>query len=263
MTAEYNLVIPMAGLGSRFTQAGYLTPKPLLPVGDFRMFELVTANFLNSGLKEISFVAPASFDLRNDLDDLSERINKVIHLVEVNVLTGGPAESAMLAVNKLTSNLPIVIANSDQFLDFDSGTWISSCLESGVAGSILCMRDSDPKWSFARLDDSGFVEEVAEKRVISNLATCGVYFFESPQTFVDGYIEMSARGERVNNEFYVAPIYNQLIASGLRVTAHDLGPVSEVMFGLGIPSDYESFIANGPVGKTNQLCYEALFGRNP
>lgn len=258
MSALYNLVIPMAGLGSRFANAGYLTPKPLLPVGGFRMFEVVTANFANSGLAEISFVAPASFHLRDDLNDLSRKLDVQIHLVEVDGVTSGPAESAALALERLTRDYPVVIANSDQYLDFDSGKWIASCIESLVAGSILCMRDSDPKWSFARLGESGLVEEVAEKRVISDLATCGVYYFDSSKTFMAGYAEMVALDEKVNDEFYVAPIYNRLIASGLSVSAHDLGPVSEVMFGLGIPSDYEDFLASGFVSRTDKICNETF-----
>lgn len=260
MKREYGLVIPMAGLGSRFSNAGYQTPKPLLPVGDYRMFEIVIANFANEGLSEISIVAPSQFKLDGDIAALSGKLQIPIQLKSIDHVTSGPAESAALGVEMLKSDLPVIVANSDQFLNFESSAWVESVLESGLAGSILCMRDDDPKWSYARCGDSGFVEEVAEKRVISELATCGVYFFESSSTFKLAYDEMVDADLRVNGEFYVAPMYNQLVGQGFRVSAFDLGPVSEVMFGLGIPEDYESFVSSSLVQTTNQLCERVYSG---
>ncbi len=251
---SYNLVIPMAGLGTRFAAEGYTTPKPLLPVGLYRMFEVVIANFATEQLASISMVAPRSFNLTADARALSEKLGKPVHLIEIDSVTNGPAESAFLGLEHLDNETPVVIANSDQFLDFSPHDWIESVMRSASQGSILCMRDNDPKWSYARVGPSGLAQEVVEKQVISDLATCGVYFFRSSLIFKEGFREIQARDERVNGEFYVAPIYNELIKRGLEVSVFDLGPVSEVMFGLGIPSDYLAFINSEMVEKSNSLC---------
>ncbi len=255
MTSKYNLVIPMAGLGSRFSKAGYALPKPLLPVGRYRMFELVVANMSSELLDEISIVAPASFALSDDCKSLSQRLGKPVHLIEIDYTTEGPAVSALLALSALNSDQPLVIANSDQFLDFEPTEWISGAISSGVAGSILCMQDDDPKWSFAKLDRTGAVTEVVEKKVISNLATCGVYFFQSGKLFKSSVESQIEQELRVNGEYYVGPAYNHLIAEGARVGVYDLGPVSQAMFGLGIPEDYEYFVGDDSlIAKANSTC---------
>jgi NDP-sugar pyrophosphorylase family protein len=258
--SKYNLVIPMAGLGSRFVAEGYLTPKPLLPVGNFRMFEVVIANFATNQLESVSMVAPKSFNLASDASELSDTLGIPVHLIEVDSVTNGPAESAFLGLECLDDATPIVIANSDQFLDFSPQVWIDSAMGSSAEGSILCMRDNDPKWSYARIGADGLAKEVIEKQVISNLATCGVYFFKSSRIFKDGFLDVVARDERVNGEFYVAPIYNELIKQGLEVSVFDLGPVSEVMFGLGTPVDYRAFTESPNVQKSNFLC-TSLFSK--
>ena len=248
----------MAGLGSRFTSEGYSIPKPLLPVGDYRMFEVVIANFATNDLESVSIVAPRSFNLHSDVTTLSEKLGIRIHLIEIDFITNGPAESAYLALENLDQETPVVIANSDQFLDFSPQTWIDSVMDSTADGSILCMRDDDPKWSYARLGADGLAEEVVEKRVISNLATCGVYFFKASRIFRDGFLNLQARDERVNGEFYVAPIYNEIIKKGQEVSVFDLGPVSEVMFGLGTPADYQYFNRSKMVSRSNAIC-DSLF----
>lgn len=255
MNGKYNLLIPMAGLGSRFSKEGYTTPKPLLPVGQYRMFELVVANVCSPLLNEICIVAPLSFDLRQDCAALSLRLGKPVHLVEIDHVTEGPSATALLGLKTLDRELPLLIANSDQYLDFNPANWIESFVNSDSAGSILCMQDNDPKWSFARLDSEGKVAEVAEKRVVSNLATCGVYFFRSGALFEAAASRQMDKDARVNGEFYVGPTYNELITDGAVVEAYDLGPISDVMFGLGVPLDYERFMSNPfLVQRANTAC---------
>jgi dTDP-glucose pyrophosphorylase len=186
------------------------------------MFEVVIANFATKYLASVSMVVPKSFDLTSDARGLSEKLGIPVHLIEVDTVTNGPAESAFLGLEHLDDATPIVIANSDQFLDFSPQVWIDSVMDSNAAGSILCMRDNDPKWSYARVGIDGLAKEVVEKRVISDLATCGVYFFRSSQTFKDGFLDVVARDERVNGEFYVAPVYNEAINDGKHFKIYDV-----------------------------------------
>ena len=241
---HYNLVIPMAGLGSRFLDAGYTTPKPLLPIGEFKMFETVITNLLSPGLCQVSLVAPGHFNLSAACSALSDQLGIKVTLTEINKVTSGPATTVEIGLGALNRNLPVIVANSDQFLSFEINKWLVDIESRDLDGSILIMRDRDPKWSFARINSEGFVLEVREKEVISDLATCGVYYFRSPSDLRDAISKQFRSKDTVNGEYYVAPIYNFLAKQGKRVGIFDLGPVSKVMFGLGAPFDYESFLAS-------------------
>jgi NDP-sugar pyrophosphorylase family protein len=241
---QYNLVIPMAGLGSRFLDAGYTTPKPLLPIGEFRMFEIVIANLRSEGLRQVSLVASASFDLSVSCSELSKQIRLQVSLTEINEVTSGPATTVAIGLRALKEDLPVIVANSDQFLNFEINRWLVDIEERQLDGSILVMRDKDPKWSFVQINSEGLVTQVREKEVISDLATCGAYYFRSPSELTLAIERQAEREETVNGEFYVAPIYNYFITGGKRVGIFDLGQVSEVMFGLGTPVDYEKFLAS-------------------
>lgn len=255
---EYNLVIPMAGLGSRFSQAGYKTPKPLLPIGKYRMFEVVISNFVSDGLQEISIVAPKAFQLEDECQAIAKRLGIKVHLTELTEVTDGPATTVGIGLKALETNLPIVVANSDQFLDFRIEAWLSAAQTENHAGSILVMQDNDPKWSFAKLNSEGLVEEVREKEVISNLATCGVYYFADAvdlSSLIDFQREC---GVTVNGEFYVAPIYDIMAKRGDAVGVFNLGPVASAMFGLGVPADYESFLTSAAKEKAEAVAKTVL-----
>jgi dTDP-glucose pyrophosphorylase len=236
------LVVPMAGLGSRFTDAGYTVPKPLLDIHGVPMFQLVLANLASPSLCKIVLIVPKVWGLASRMTQLGAALGVEVVALEVEELTDGPAGSVALAESHLDPELPVVTANSDQFLDADLGDFYKSVSDPANAGVILVMEDNDPKWSYARLDESGALVEVREKVVISNLATVGVYGFKSAEIMFDAFRQMRADGASVNGEYYVAPAYNYLMGAehgGVVVT--NLGSVGSVMHGLGIPVDYEKF----------------------
>ena len=107
---------------------------------------------------------------------------------------------------------------------------------------VTLVSEDDPKWSYARLDGAGRVLEVVEKEVVSNDATVGIYNFRSGADFVRGADAMTAKGLRVNGEFYVAPVYNELVAEGKRLGVRNIGAVDRGMYGLGTPEDLERFL---------------------
>ena len=115
--------------------------------------------------------------------------------------------------------------------------------DSKLDGLIMTMQADDPKWSFAATDAQGMVTRVVEKEVISTDATVGIYNFARGADFVRGADDMIARNLRVNNEFYVAPVYNQLIAEGAKIGIYDIGAEGSGMYGLGIPADLDAFLA--------------------
>lgn len=246
-------MMPMAGLGSRFAKAGYVTPKPLLPIGEFRMFETVIANLWSPGLRQVSLVAPLHFNLSKTCAALSDKLGIEISLTEITEVTSGPATTVAIGLEALDRDLPVIVANSDQFLSLEIDKWLDDIESRDLDGSILVMRDTDPKWSFAKIDSEGFVEEVREKEVISDLATCGVYYFRSPYDLGRAITLQVEENGTVNNEYYIAPIYNYFVQQGKLVGVFDLGLVSQVMFGLGTPGDYEGFLSSVHFDKALKL----------
>ena len=134
----------------------------------------------------------------------------------------------------------MLIANSDQFIDFDIDTFIEKAREGKKDGLIQTFESSHPKWSYVRLDKDGKVLETAEKKLISNKATTGLYYFKHGKDFVKGTEEMIKKDCRHNREFYVCPVYNELIIEGADIYVDDI--TIDKMHGLGTPEDLNIFL---------------------
>lgn len=238
-----NIVLPIAGRGSRFADAGYELPKPLIPVHGIPMIEAVVRNVRPAGPHRFIFVA-----LREHLDHLGMR-DALEHaapgsvVVPVDKVTEGAACTVLLARDYIDNDSPLMLANSDQWVDIDINAYLAAMDRRHADGLIMTMKADDPKWSFVGLDSKDLVTRVVEKEVISDEATVGIYNFRRGSDFVRAADQMIAKNLRVNNEFYVAPTYNQLIAEGARVAIYNVGSEGAGMYGLGIPSDLNQFLA--------------------
>lgn len=242
------LVIPMAGLGKRFVDANYTILKPLIPIHGVPMIQLVIDNLMSEVIGHVILIAQRQTIEEVDLREILAHLTVPLTIVAVDSLTEGPADSVRMAKPVLKNSLPIVIANSDQFVNAKLDDFYDSLMGAGDSTAILTMEDNDPKWSYVELNQDGLVVSVKEKEVISNQATVGVYGFSSAKLLWDAFSTMWARNDRTNGEFYVAPAYNYLAASSVPIKVINLGPLSSVMHGLGTPSDLELFIKN-PVSK--------------
>ena len=238
------VVIPMAGRGSRFRDAGYATPKPLLPVHGVPMIELVVANLRPSVPARFVFLCQAEHIAEFGLKERLREIAPGCAVVPVDGITEGAACTVLLAEHEIDPDAPLVIANSDQWVDADIDASLRQQREGDLDGLILTMTDDHPKWSFVLLDDDGrTVRQVFEKVPVSTEATVGIYLFSRGADFVRGAHDMIAAGERVNGEFYVAPVYNRLIAEGAAIGIDNVGAVGAGMYGLGVPEDLDAFLA--------------------
>lgn len=236
------LIIPMAGKGHRFVESGYKTIKPLLPIGDRTMIELVISNLNSALISEIVIVAREEHvPLLNELPFIMN--NNKIKITTVTEVTEGPAVTCNHGLKLLDLDRPLLIANSDQYLNTNMEEHYSNWIHGEL---IFCMEDSDPKWSYVKLNQDGKVHEIREKQVISNLATCGVYGFSSGRNFESAFKKMVAANDRTNGEFYVAPVYNYLENTDKNIEVINLGITSAVMHGLGTPIDYENFLKTLP-----------------
>ena len=235
-----NIVIPMAGRGSRFANAGYELPKPLIDVNGKHMIEVVTDNLRPSCEHRFIYICLAEHIEKYGLIEKLNKIAPGCAIVPVSQVTEGAACTVLLAEQYINNDDRMMIANSDQFVDIDINDYLEQ--QKGYDGLIMTMTAHDNKWSFIKYDENGFVTEVREKEVISDEATVGIYNFAKGSDFVAGAHEMIEKNIRVNNEFYVAPVYNILIEHGKKFVYRNIGSLQNGMWGLGVPEDLEKFL---------------------
>jgi beta-phosphoglucomutase-like phosphatase (HAD superfamily)/dTDP-glucose pyrophosphorylase len=235
---KLNVLIPMAGAGSRFEQAGYTFPKPLIEVKGKPMIQVVVEN-LNLDANYI-YVVQKSHREKYNLDTLLNLITPGCKIVETNGLTEGAACTALLAKEFINNENPLFFANSDQFVEWDSNEFMYKMQETNMDGGIVTFTATHPKWSFVKLDQDGFVSEVAEKKPISNIATVGYYYWKHGYDFVKYSENMIDKNIRVNNEFYVCPVFNQAIEDDKKIITFN----TEAMWGLGTPEDLDYYLKN-------------------
>ena len=237
-----NVVVPMAGAGTRFAKAGYKEPKPFIDVLGKPMIQWVIENLSTTFDHRFIFICQKEHRGGYGFEELLEKICPDFQIITVDGLTQGAAETVLLASKFIDNGNPLIIANSDQYIDDSLEGFIGSILGSTDDGAILTMTSQDPKWSYLRYDSNFLVTEVREKEVISEEATVGIYAFSKGEDFVIGAREMIKRDYRVNGEFYVAPVFNELIRLGGRITFTNIGPDGFRMNGLGTPEDLSRFV---------------------
>lgn len=231
-----NILIPMAGAGSRFEAAGYSFPKPLIQVEDKPMIQVVVDNLCIDG--KYTFIVQKKHREKYNLDTLLNLISNKCNIIDVDGVTEGAACTTLLAKEFINNDNPLIIANSDQFVDWDASEFMYKMQEQDVDAGILCFNSTHPKWSFAKLDSKGAVTEVAEKNPISDIATTGIYYWKKGSDYVKYAEKMIRDNKRYNNEFYVCPVFNEAIADGKNIRIF----MADKMWGLGTPEDLKTFI---------------------
>lgn len=236
-----NIVIPMAGQGSRFAEKGYSKPKPFIDVNGYPMIEHVLNNISLPNARYILIAREEHVQMENKIvENLEKKYNA--KFVTIPSLSEGTACTLLEARRLFNNEEPLLVANSDQVVEFDPADFVNSCLSRNNDGSILTFKnpDKDKKWSYAKIDDNGYVTEVKEKVAISDNATVGIYFFSKGCDFVDYAIDMILKQDRVNGEFYTCPVYNYMIASGKKVSIYDIP--KDKMHGIGTPDDLNAYL---------------------
>lgn len=236
-----NIVIPMAGLGSRFAKAGFDKPKPFIDVLGKPMIVRVLENLKYKDARYILIARKEHLTKEKKLvDEIKNNFN--VEFIAIDKLTEGTACTVLYARKYINNDTPLMIANSDQIVDIDIADFINDSFKRGLDGSILTFIDKEknPKWSFAKLNND-LVVEVKEKEAISEFATVGIYFFNKGKIFVESAIDMIIENDRVNNEFYTCPVYNYAIKNGVKIGIYNID--FSKMHGIGTPEDLEIFRA--------------------
>jgi len=236
-----NIVIPMAGQGSRFVKAGYKKPKPFIDVNGLPMIELVIKNLSIPNARYI-LIARNDHIMAEPLIVNNLQKNYNVTFIGIDKLTEGTACTVLFARSLINNNIPLLIANSDQLIDCDINDFINDANKRKLDGSILCFEEpnKDPKWSYAKLDKNNLVDKVKEKEPISINATVGIYYFNQGLFFTDNAVDMIINNDRVNNEFYTCPVYNYLINADYKIGIFKIDKIK--MHGIGTPEDLNEYL---------------------
>lgn len=237
-----NVVIPMSGAGSRFAKAGYVNPKPFIDVNGKPMIQVVVENLnLDPQTSRFIFIVQLKHMEMFGVEYLLKLIAPGCVIIPVDGITEGAACSVLLAEGFINNDEHLLIANSDQYVEWDSSAFMYSMISDYVDGGITTFKANETKWSYARLGDGGLVAEVAEKKVISDNATVGIYYWKKGADFVRYAHQMIKKDIRVNNEFYVCPVFNEAIGDKKKIK---IWPVTK-MHGIGTPEDLRTFLDSG------------------
>lgn len=233
------ILIPMAGEGSRFAKEGYQFPKPLIDVNGKPMIQKVVEN-LDFDAEYIFLVRVDHIKKYNGLENSLKRItNNKCKIVMVDKLTEGAACTSLLAKEYINNDEDLLIANSDQIIEYEKKNFESLKNLTYSDSIVFTFNAVHPKWSFVKTNSRGFVTEVAEKNPISDIATCGIYWYRRGSDYVKYAEQMIQKNIRVNNEFYIAPVYNELIEDGKSLIPFYVSK----MHGIGTPEDLKVYLS--------------------
>jgi len=236
--AIVKVLMPMAGEGSRFAKEGYTFPKPLINIAGKPMIQIVVEN-LDFDCEYIFLVRKSHIEKYAGIIETLERItNGKFSYIIVDGLTEGAACTALLAEECIDNDEDLLIANSDQYIQYQVQNFNMLKNLTNCDSIVYTFNAVHPKWSFVKTNSRGFVTEVAEKKPISNIATCGIYWYRKGSDFVKYAKQMIEKDIRVNNEFYIAPVYNELINDGKTLIPFYV----DKMWGIGTPEDLNIFL---------------------
>jgi HAD superfamily hydrolase (TIGR01509 family) len=235
VSTDLNILIPMAGLGSRFYEKGFKLPKPLILVRDNVMIQAVVES-INIRANYIYVVQKEHYE-KYHLEEVLNSITPNCKIIQIDGVTEGAAITALAAQSLIDNKSPLLIANSDQIISWKPRLFFYRLNEAQYDGGILTFEDTNPKWSYAKVDDQHMVELVAEKEVISNLATVGIYYWKHGDDFVKYAKQMINNNIRTNNEFYICPVFNEAIKDNKKIWANSVAN----MWGIGTPEDLDKY----------------------
>ena len=231
---NFKLIMPMAGEGSRFVEAGYTVPKPIIDVKGKPMF-VRTIESIGLEFDKYIFITRKQHDIKNVV--LQHYPNAEV--IELDQLTEGAACSVAQADPYMENDDSFCVCNCDQFFDWDSSKFEEHKNNDGMI-LLFDELERNPKWSFADYNpDSQRIFQVAEKDPISSYATAGLYYWREWNTYMQSLQLMIDADDRTNGEFYLCPVYNYTMKlKDSRIT----GIMIDQMHGVGIPEDLNTWL---------------------
>ena len=234
------IVVPMGGEGRQFAERGYTFPKPLVEIHGAPLIELVVRNLTPQEPHEFVFICRQAHVQKYALADVLRLIAPSCRIVTMGGPTAGALCSVLLGMEHLAHADELLVANADQWLDVSIDAFLAYARREQLDGALVTFPNTHPRWSYARIEDD-LVVAVAEKQPISRNATAGIYYFRRGAEFVSAAERMLLKQAAVGGEFYVAPVYNELVLAGRRIGIFPIQAAQ--MHGLGTPEEVERFAA--------------------
>lgn len=231
---KFNLILPISGKSQRFLDAGFKMPKPLILAKNKHVIDW-SMDSIDYNDCNLIFLVRLDHVYNFSIDKiLEQKYGPDIKVIVVEKITRGTLETCLLAKDYIDNSIPLIIYTPDVYFEpqFNPNT-----IADDVDGFLLTFVANSPDHSYCVVDN-GVVSKVAEKEVISNQANVGIYYFKHGCDFVKYGQKVIDNAMTVNNEFYVAPMYNLLINDGLKITASGV----EKMHVLGTPQSFNFFV---------------------
>jgi NDP-sugar pyrophosphorylase family protein len=235
------IVIPLSGEGRQFAEQGYVFPKPLVDIAGHPMIEIVVRNVTPREPHRFIFVCRKEHAEKFALTEVLNLIAPGCEIIQLDQPTAGALCSVLLAADRLKEEGELLVVNSDQYIDASVDVFLAGARQTGADGSLVIFPSTHPKWSYVKVED-GEVVAVAEKKPISRNATAGLYYFRDSRNFLKSAERVILKNAAVSGQFYVCPVYNELILAGQSVTVYPIA--REQMHSLGTPEDVKTFSAN-------------------
>lgn len=235
-----NILIPMAGEGSRFKINGYELPKPLIDVEGKPMIQKAIETLGINGQFIYVIREYEDNNLNNKLHETLNRITPDCMIFVTPKKTNGSAETCLIAQNFIDDEEPLIIANCDQLMEWNGANFIKFIKNNDYDGVVVTYESNDPKNSFAKLDENGFITEIAEKKPISNVALIGLHYWKHGKDFVQSANDMKTYEQDNTGEYYVAPTYNYLISKGKKIVNFHLNKGEYIP--VGTPDDLNLYL---------------------
>ena len=235
---DLQIVIPMAGAGKSFQKAGYKFPKFLVDVAGKPMIQWVTEN-INAEAKYIFILNKDQYDKYN-LKHMLPLLVDNLEIITLNKETKGAPQTVLSAEKIINNDKPLAIINTDQYMEWNSNEFFYAMAADECDGGVVSFESTHPMYSFVKTGDDGFITECAEKKPISRYATAGVYYFRRGKDFVQGAKEMIKKKITTNGLYFVCPVYNELIAKGMKIRKYDI----EKVWTFAVPEELDYFVKN-------------------
>lgn len=234
-----NIIVLMAGPSTDFEKRGHVYPKYLLELKGKPIIQQVVESLSNLNAN-ISFVIRKEDDDKAFLASTLRILCPTASIYKVSSTTKGATCSALFAIDKINNDDELVVINGDQLLTSDIKGAVEDFRARQLDGGIICFRSVHPRWSFVSLDDDGYVNETSEKRPISDLATCGCYYFKHGSDFVTAAFDNIRKDVNFDSKYYVCSTYNELILRQKRVGIVEIDKQNYISF--STPQMYENYI---------------------
>jgi NDP-sugar pyrophosphorylase family protein len=237
MTNDLNIVIPMAGRGSRFSQ--FNLPKPLINIDNKPMIWHAIKSLELKG--NYIFITRKYDDylLNLELNNILNEVAPDCIIIEIDYVTDGPACSALLAKEYINNNNPLFITNCDRISEWDSNEFLNAVGQEDIDGLVVTWDNIATTESFIELDKNGYGIRLVEKEIISDHPLNGMHYWKKGKYFVESTEKLIQKNIRTNNEFYISTTYNQMIEDGYKIKTYKLGRNQH--FAVGDPADLKKY----------------------